>query len=96
MFGTININIEADKNETFIVQLYDDDLINEILITAESPKTLKLPYGKYKIVEKDTWSWRYSNILEQDISVSSNYNNENINLIPVKENPKWFDFTTNN
>ncbi len=96
LFGTININIEADKNETFIIQLYDDDLINEILITAESPKTLKLPYGKYKIVEKDTWSWRYSNILEQDISVSSNYNNENINLIPVKENPKWFDFTTNN
>ncbi len=91
----IKATTEENKADSFIFQILDknDDIVSEILISSNESKTIKIPYGEYKIVQKNEWSWRYSKVENKNIEVNTNNDRINISYEENKENTKWFDFT---
>jgi len=99
LFGEVVITRaepEEDNNDVFIFKILDDDnnLVNEIILSQGESKTIKIPYGSYKVIQKDDWAWRYIGGLSEDINI--NNNNFEINIIYDEERTinKWFDSMT--
>ena len=97
--GEITINItneEESKEDIFIFQVLDKEgnVVSEVLVSKGESKTIKLPYGVYKVVEKNEWSWRYNNDFYEDIKVNNNNDKVNVTYEETRGINKWFDSMT--
>lgn len=89
---TNNSNINAD--DVFILKIVEIDNLNNVILnfslTNNEIKQIKIPYGKYKILEENSWAWRYEGQYTLDI-VLNNYSNYNIEFAKSIVTNKWFD-----
>ena len=69
-------------------------MVTEILLSQGETKTIKVPYGNYKISEKDNWSWRYLSILYDVTSINNNNNKAELTFEETRGITKWFDAMT--
>lgn len=99
LYGEIKISRENTKEDAkddiFIFEILDKDnkVINEIIISQNNNKIIKIPYGHYTIRPKVKWSWRY-NELNQKINVSNKNDEINIIFDGDRITNKWFDGMT--
>lgn len=89
------ISLSDDSNvnneDVFILNIIDsDNTIVSLSLTNNETKKIKIPYGSYKIVEDNNWSWRYKNQYTTDIELS-NYSNLHIKVNKNISTNKWFD-----
>ncbi len=79
-------NVDADSQEVFIISIVrgieqadgtyvpstDSADISTITVTANTLRTVKLPYGVYFIQEDMDWAWRYeADIAPNEVAISS-------------------------
>ena len=97
-FGEITISVKSGEsnNDSFVFQVIDEEenLVTEILLSQGETKTIKVPYGNYKISEKDNWSWRYLSILYDVTSINNNNNKAELTFEETRGITKWFDAMT--
>ena len=93
---TISVNNKVDNKDLVIFQILDEDenLVNEVIVSQGENKTIKIPYGNYKIVEKNDWSWRNNNEFNKDITLNNNNIETKIEYEGTRNILKWFDFMT--
>ena len=99
-FGEITIKRNAAeedaKDDVFIFEILDENenVVNEILLAPGESKTVKVPYGNYKAIQKKDWAWRYISGLSVDVKI----NNDNVKTVIGYEEGraihKWFDSMT--
>ena len=91
----LNVNTNENNEDLFSFQVFDDNenLINEILISQGETKTIKLPYGNYKIKKENNWSWRYNDEFNENVSINNNNSIINIKYEKTRGILKWFDFS---
>ena len=91
----LNVNTNENNEDLFSFQVFDDNenLINEILIAQGETKTIKLPYGNYKVKKENNWSWRYNDEFNENVSINNNNSIINIKYERTREILKWFDFS---
>ena len=94
-FGEITISVKSGEsnNDSFVFQVIDEEenLVTEILLSQGETKTIKVPYGNYKISEKDNWSWRYLSILYDVTSINNNNNKAELTFEETRGITKWFE-----
>ena len=92
----LNVNTNENNEDLFSFQVFDDNenLINEILISQGETKTIKLPYGNYKIKKENNWSWRYNDEFNENVSINNNNSIINIKYEKTRGILKWFDFSS--
>ena len=91
----LSVNTNENNEDLFSFQVFDDNenLINEILISQGETKTIKLPYGNYKIKKENNWSWRYNDEFNENVSINNNNSIINIKYEKTRGILKWFDFS---
>ena len=75
-------------------ELRNNNVINEFNISLGDSKTLKVPYGRYKIKRKKSWSWRYAQVTSDVIVINNQNNNQEIIFEGNRVTNKWFDKST--
>lgn len=98
VFGEIVVtqNTSNQNNDVFIYQLLDtnNNVINEFNISLGESKTLKVPYGRYKVKRKKSWAWRYAKVTSDVIVINNQNNNQEIIFEGNRVTNKWFDKST--
>lgn len=94
LIGEVEISRKDSNNkDVYIFNILNEnnEIINEILLSQGESKIVRIPYGKYKIVQKKDWAWRYFEDLGKEICIT-NYN-EKFNILYDEERiiNKWFD-----
>ena len=94
LIGEVEISRKDSNNkDVYIFNILNEnnEIINEILLSQGESKIVRIPYGKYKIVQKKDWAWRYFEDLGKEICIT-NYN-EKSNILYDEERiiNKWFD-----
>ena len=92
----LSVNTNENNEDLFSFQVFDDNenLINEILISQGETKTIKLPYGNYKIKKENNWSWRYNDEFNENVSINNNKSIIDIKYEKTRGILKWFDFSS--
>ena len=69
-------------------------MINEILLSQDESKVIKIPYGNYKLKQKKNWAWRYTQEINEEYTISNNSYKLNIIFNEARGIIKWFDSMT--
>ena len=88
----MTLSIDSDnEDETFVVNILDenDDIVTRVIMKSSEERNLKLPFGTYKAVLDENWSYRYSS-LSENITINNQTATDAI-LETSKVKNKWFD-----
>lgn len=93
---TTNISDENSNYDLFIFEIINNSTLitKEVLVADNQTKIVKVPYGSYKIIQKEEWAWRYAQDLNETININNNNSKVNITYEEERTTNKWFDSMT--
>ena len=98
LFGEIIVTQEGEEQDedVFIYQVIDEDnnVVSEINLPMGESKTIKVPYGRYKVKRKKNWGWRYRQTSSEEFGIGNQNSGQEVTFEKDKVTNKWFDSTT--
>ena len=69
-------------------------MVSEINLPMGESKTIKVPYGRYKVKRKKNWGWRYRQTSSEEFGIGNQNSGQEVTFEKDKVTNKWFDSTT--